>query len=89
MFQLILLSIVFIIFFLISETNDQIKEINLPSVVEVLTNYLMHNSIQTKVAVLRWIHDLYIKLPKQVSSFNYQIYQYIHIDFFHLMIFVS
>lgn len=49
-------------------TNDQIKELNLPSVVDVLTNYLMHNSIQTKVAVLRWIHDLYIKLPNQVSQ---------------------
>lgn len=41
-------------------------EIDLQSVVDVLIQYLMHNSIQTKVAVLKWIHDLYTKLPSKV-----------------------
>lgn len=40
--------------------------LDLPSAVEVLTQYLMHNSIQTKVAVLKWIYDLYKKMPRDV-----------------------
>ncbi|KAJ8985918.1 hypothetical protein NQ317_010675 [Molorchus minor] len=48
-------------------SEDQIRnELDLPSVVDVLTQYLMHNSIQTKVAVLKWIHDLYTKLPNKM-----------------------
>ncbi|KAJ8934149.1 hypothetical protein NQ314_013559 [Rhamnusium bicolor] len=48
-------------------SEDQIQnKLDLPSVVEVLTQYLMHNSIQTKVAVLKWIHDLYTKLPNKM-----------------------
>ncbi|XP_019880137.1 protein VAC14 homolog isoform X2 [Aethina tumida] len=45
-------------------TADEVyQELDLPPVVEVLTQYLMHSSIQTKVAVLKWIHDLYMKFP--------------------------
>ncbi|KAK9877527.1 hypothetical protein WA026_018634 [Henosepilachna vigintioctopunctata] len=42
--------------------------IDLSSVVKVLTQFIMHNSIQTKVAVLKWIHDLYIKMPDQMAN---------------------
>ncbi|CAG9861104.1 unnamed protein product [Phyllotreta striolata] len=44
-------------------------DLDLPTVVEVLSQYLLHNSIQTKVAVLKWIHDLYIKLPTKMGEF--------------------
>ncbi|KAJ8925779.1 hypothetical protein NQ315_009629 [Exocentrus adspersus] len=48
-------------------TEDQIQqELDLLSVIRVLTQYLGHNSIQTKVAVLKWIHDLYTKLPNKM-----------------------
>ena len=48
--------------------EETISKLDLPSVVDVLTQYIMHNSIQTKVAVLKWIHDLYTKLPEEVIS---------------------
>ena len=47
--------------------NDKENDVDFPSVVDVLTQYLLHNSVQTKVAVLRWIHHLYTKLPEEVS----------------------
>ncbi|KAL3288363.1 hypothetical protein HHI36_002811 [Cryptolaemus montrouzieri] len=48
------------------ETDKVEAKIELTSVVSVLTQFIMHNSIQTKVAVLKWIHDLYIKIPNQM-----------------------
>lgn len=42
------------------------EDLDLHSVLDVLTQYLMHNSIQTKVAVLKWIHDLYTKMPHKM-----------------------
>nr|XP_023024836.1 protein VAC14 homolog [Leptinotarsa decemlineata] len=50
--------------------EDQIQnELNLSSVMDVLTQYLMHSSIQTKVAVLKWIYDLYTKLPNKMVEY--------------------
>ncbi|XP_044752060.1 protein VAC14 homolog isoform X3 [Coccinella septempunctata] len=43
------------------------ENIDLTTVVTVLTQFLAHNSIQTKVAVLKWIYDLYLKMPEQVA----------------------
>ncbi|XP_050300937.1 protein VAC14 homolog isoform X2 [Anthonomus grandis grandis] len=51
------------------EHEDIPHEIDLQSVVDVLIQYLMHNSIQTKVAVLKWIHDLYTKLPNKMVNY--------------------
>ncbi|ENN74689.1 hypothetical protein YQE_08806, partial [Dendroctonus ponderosae] len=45
------------------------QEIDLQSVVDVLIQYLLHNSIQTKVAVLQWIHHLYTKLPSKMVNY--------------------
>lgn len=60
--------------YLSGEGNDAEKyDLNLPSVVDVLTQYLLHNSVQTKVAVLRWIHHLYTKLPHKVDKRPYFI----------------
>ncbi|KAI4468980.1 tax1 binding protein-related [Holotrichia oblita] len=44
-------------------------DLNLPSVVDVLTQFLLHNSVQTKVAVLRWIHHLYTQLPQKMCIY--------------------
>ncbi|KAJ3649921.1 hypothetical protein Zmor_021637 [Zophobas morio] len=51
-----------------SSGEETISKLDLPSVVDVLTQYIMHNSIQTKVAVLKWIHDLYTKLPEEMVN---------------------
>ncbi|KAH0812084.1 hypothetical protein GEV33_010705 [Tenebrio molitor] len=48
--------------------NASTNQLDLPSVVDVLTQFIMHNSIQTKVAVLKWIHDLYTKLPDDMIN---------------------
>ncbi|XP_045470511.1 protein VAC14 homolog isoform X2 [Harmonia axyridis] len=51
-----------------SDSDIIVKEnIDLTAVVTVLTQFLAHNSIQTKVAVLKWIYDLYLKMPEQVA----------------------
>ncbi|XP_030763444.1 protein VAC14 homolog isoform X2 [Sitophilus oryzae] len=62
-----------------SGTNEEVRQsdfdqsmghdIDLHSVVDVLTQYLAHNSIQTKVAVLKWIYDLYTKLPSKMVDY--------------------
>lgn len=44
-------------------------ELNLKLVVDVLTQYLSHNSVQTKVAVLKWIHHLYFRIPDKMFSY--------------------
>lgn len=49
------------------EVDPKSYNLDLPSVVDVLTQYMMHNSVQTKVAVLRWIYDLFKKMPTKVS----------------------
>ncbi|XP_031333593.1 protein VAC14 homolog isoform X3 [Photinus pyralis] len=49
--------------------NEVRGQLDLPSVVEVLTQHIAHSSVQTKVAVLRWIHHLYIKLPNKMFSY--------------------
>lgn len=51
------------------DRRDFSEVLNLPAVVETLTQYLLHNSVQTKVAVLQWIHHLHICLPNQVCYF--------------------
>ncbi|KAF5301649.1 hypothetical protein FQA39_LY10696 [Lamprigera yunnana] len=51
------------------EDIEKNEQLDLSSVVDVLTQHIMHNSVQTKVAVLRWIHHLYIKLPNKMFSY--------------------
>ncbi|CAH0550575.1 unnamed protein product [Brassicogethes aeneus] len=51
-----------------SSVEPSQEKLDLPPVVDVLTQYLMHSSIQTKVAVLKWIHDLYMKFPSQMVN---------------------
>ncbi|XP_025830153.1 protein VAC14 homolog isoform X2 [Agrilus planipennis] len=42
------------------------NELDLASVVDVLTQHVLHHSVQTKVAVLRWIYHLFVKLPDKM-----------------------
>ncbi|XP_076279941.1 protein VAC14 homolog isoform X1 [Lasioglossum baleicum] len=42
------------------------ETLDLPSVVEVLTKHLIYISVQTKVAVLKWIHHLFIHIPHKM-----------------------
>lgn len=42
------------------DKSKNLKNIDLDSVMEVLKQYLVHSSVNTKVAVLKWIHHLFI-----------------------------
>ncbi|XP_015593801.1 protein VAC14 homolog [Cephus cinctus] len=42
------------------------ESLDLGSVVQVLTKHLMHTSVQTKVAVLKWIHHLFTNIPNKM-----------------------
>ncbi|RZF41457.1 hypothetical protein LSTR_LSTR000171 [Laodelphax striatellus] len=44
------------------------SRLDLESVVDVLTKNLLHSSVQTKVAILQWIHRLYTKLPNRMMD---------------------
>ncbi|KAK0089963.1 hypothetical protein PV325_004440 [Microctonus aethiopoides] len=48
--------------------DDQVEAptLDLTSVVEVLTKHLKQTSVQTKVAVLKWIHRLFINIPNEM-----------------------
>ena len=44
------------------------ESLDLSSVVEVLTKHLMYMSVQTKVAVLKWIHHLFTNIPHEMFN---------------------
>ncbi len=48
--------------------SDGEKNMELGSVVMVLDQHLTHNSVNTKVAVLKWIEHLLGKLPNSVKN---------------------
>ncbi|XP_050464028.1 protein VAC14 homolog [Cataglyphis hispanica] len=56
------------------EKNDTMQNcslaesLDLASVVEVLTKHLLYLSVQTKVAVLKWIHHLFINIPHKMFN---------------------
>lgn len=50
--------------------SDSEKNMELGSVVLVLDQHLTHNSVHTKVAVLKWIEHLLSHLPNSVSALN-------------------
>lgn len=41
--------------------------LDLTSVTEVLTKFLVQTKVPTKVAVLKWIYHLHTKVPNRVS----------------------
>ncbi|XP_022117353.2 protein VAC14 homolog [Pieris rapae] len=49
------------------DVEIQQGKLNLVSVVDVLTQMLLHNSVHTKIAALDWILHLYDKMPAEMS----------------------
>ncbi|KAH8402579.1 hypothetical protein KR215_002573 [Drosophila sulfurigaster] len=47
---------------------QDVAKIDLRSIMEVLSQYLTHNSMHTKIAVLKWIHHLFTNFPKEMSA---------------------
>jgi len=45
------------------------EELNLPSLMEVLTKQLQRGTVQSKVAALRWIYHLFIQIPVQMFQY--------------------
>ncbi|EDW81518.1 uncharacterized protein Dwil_GK12108 [Drosophila willistoni] len=43
-------------------------KIDLRSIMDVLSQYLTHNSKDTKIAVLKWIHHLFTNFPNEMSE---------------------
>lgn len=50
------------------ENNDELKNIDLESVMEVLKMYLVHSSVNTKVHTLSWIHQFFIEAEEEMSK---------------------
>uniref|UniRef100_UPI00358FE29E protein VAC14 homolog isoform X2 n=1 Tax=Myxine glutinosa TaxID=7769 RepID=UPI00358FE29E len=51
----------------IDETpGESTMELDLFGIVEVLAQHLGHSSIDTRIAVLRWIYNLYLKTPRKM-----------------------
>ncbi|KAL9897553.1 protein VAC14 homolog [Glossina fuscipes fuscipes] len=48
--------------------TQNIEQIDLKSIMTVLSRYLSHNSAQTKIAVLEWIYHLLINFPNEMST---------------------
>ncbi|KAJ9577283.1 hypothetical protein L9F63_006122, partial [Diploptera punctata] len=48
------------------DTEQAVEKLDLPSVVDVLIKHLSYTSVHTKVAVLRWIYHLHIKVPNKM-----------------------
>lgn len=50
------------------ENNSSLANLDLESVMEVLKMYLSHNSVNTKVNALRWIHHLFSEVQNEMSD---------------------
>ncbi|XP_071649427.1 protein VAC14 homolog [Temnothorax longispinosus] len=52
----------------VTQDHSLAENLDLASVVEVLTKHLLYLSVQTKVAVLKWIHHLFINIPQKMFN---------------------
>lgn len=52
---------------LVSSKENKLNNLDLNSVMDVLKQYLTHNSVHTKVAVLKWIHHLFTEFHNEMS----------------------
>ncbi|ALC45820.1 CG5608, partial [Drosophila busckii] len=48
--------------------TQNLEKIDLRSIMDVLSQYLTHNSMHTKIAVLKWIHHLFIHFPNEMAT---------------------
>lgn len=51
-----------------------LAQLNLDATLKVLRLYLGHNSVKTKVAVLKWIHHLFTEAREDVRYIACQMY---------------
>lgn len=51
-----------------AEKQQHLKKLDLDSVMEVLRQYLIHSSVPTKIAVLKWVHHLFTEVHDEMSS---------------------
>lgn len=51
-----------------SEKENAFQYLDLDSVMKVLEQYLVQSSVETKVAVLKWIHHLFTQAENEVRS---------------------
>ncbi|XP_037026812.1 protein VAC14 homolog [Bradysia coprophila] len=51
-----------------SDMSQIFKHLDLDSIMEVLRQYLAHSSVDTKVAVLKWIHHLFTEAKDKMSA---------------------
>lgn len=58
--------------------SDGEKNMELGSVVLVLDQHLTHNSVHTKVAVLKWIEHLLSQLPNSVTGIALAVDHHLH-----------
>lgn len=57
--------------FELTSSRDAFKYLELDSIMKVLQEYLIHsaaNSVDTKVAVLKWIHHLFTQAENEVVN---------------------
>ncbi|KAL6256455.1 hypothetical protein P5V15_012568 [Pogonomyrmex californicus] len=52
----------------VTQNHSLAESLDLTSVVEVLIKHLLYLSVQTKVAVLKWIHHLFINIPHKMFN---------------------
>uniref|UniRef100_A0A1B6CKU4 Protein VAC14 homolog n=1 Tax=Clastoptera arizonana TaxID=38151 RepID=A0A1B6CKU4_9HEMI len=50
-----------------TEKNIAKEELDLPSIVKVFSDHLIHTSVQTKIAVLKWIFHLHTNIPNRMT----------------------
>ena len=50
----------------------RVIQLDIPAVVEVLTRQLVHNSMATRIAALRWIFHLFTKTPNKASDIHHK-----------------
>ncbi|XP_053682737.1 protein VAC14 homolog [Sabethes cyaneus] len=48
--------------------QKNLENLDLDSVMEVLRQYLIHSSVPTKIAVLKWVHHLFTEVHDEMSS---------------------
>ncbi|XP_055551770.1 protein VAC14 homolog [Wyeomyia smithii] len=51
-----------------NDEQNNLKNLDLDSVMEVLRQYLIHSSVPTKIAVLKWVHHLFTEVQDEMSS---------------------
>ena len=47
--------------------STTVNELDMESVIPVLSRHLFHSSIQTRVTAFRWVYNLFLKTPNKVS----------------------